>query len=46
MLNEQELTALVSILNRAPMSPAEQLWLQALIAHIAEAIKAEAAKAS
>lgn len=41
MMNEQELNALVAILNRAPMTPAEQIWLQALIQRIA----AEAQKA-
>jgi hypothetical protein len=30
-MTQEEIVALVNILNRAPMSPAEGLWLQALI---------------
>ncbi len=30
-MTQEEIVALVAILNRAPMSPAEGLWLQSLI---------------
>ena len=43
MMTEQELSALVALLNRAPMTAAEGLWLQALVARIAAQIKQEQA---
>jgi len=31
MLTPEELTALVSLLNRTPMTPGERLWVQGLV---------------
>lgn len=42
MMTEQELNALVALLNRTPLSPAEALWLQALIARLQAALQAQA----
>jgi hypothetical protein len=42
-MNEQEFQALLSILSRAPLSPAEALWLNALIARLAAEIEAKKA---
>ena len=33
-MTEQEHTALIAILNRAPMTPAEVLWLNELLARL------------
>lgn len=35
MMTQQELEALVALLNRVPMSTPEQLWVQAFVARIA-----------
>ena len=35
-MTEQEIQALVEILNRAPVTQAERLWLQALIQRVLE----------
>ena len=43
MMNENELKALIDLLRRLPMTPAEQLWVQALIGRLAAEIKAKAA---
>lgn len=41
-MTEQEIQALVELLNRAPMTQAERLWLQALIQReLAQAQKAQ-----
>ena len=45
-MTEQELQALLVILNRAPMTPPEMLWIQALVARIAAQIKQEQARAT
>jgi len=42
MINEHEYKALVDILNRAPVSQAEALWLTTLLARLAAEIKAKA----
>lgn len=41
-MSEQEFQALVQILIRAPVSQAEALWLNALLARLAAEIKAKA----
>jgi len=41
MLNEQELMALVQLLNRCPMSSAELLWVQALISKLRQGAVAQ-----
>ena len=41
MLNEQELVALVQLLNRCPMSSAELLWTQALISKLRQGAVAQ-----
>lgn len=38
-MTQQELAALVEILNRAPVSAAERLWLQMLITRFEREIK-------
>ena len=40
-MTEQEFQALLSILNRAPLSPAEALWLNDLLARIRPQPEAE-----
>ena len=40
-MTEQEFQALLSILARAPLSPAEALWLNALIARLRPQPKAD-----
>lgn len=35
-MSEQELNALIGLLNRTPLSPAEALWLQELIKRLRE----------
>jgi len=42
MMTEREYSALIAILNRAPVSEAEALWLNALLARLAAEIKAKA----
>jgi hypothetical protein len=39
MMTERELAALVALLNRTPMTPAEALWIQELIARLEAQIK-------
>jgi hypothetical protein len=39
-MSEEEIKALVEILNRAPVTVAERLWLQALIQRLLDAAKA------
>jgi len=34
MLTPEELTALVSLLNRTPMTPGERLWAQSIIVRL------------
>lgn len=41
-MNEQEFQALIMILNRAPVTPAEALWLNELLARLRPQAKAEA----
>ena len=41
MMTEHEYKALIDILNRAPVSQAEALWLNALLARLAAEIKAK-----
>ena len=41
-MTEQEFQALLSILNRAPLSPAEALWLNELLARLRPQPKADA----
>lgn len=41
-MSETELQALIDLLRRVPMTPAEQLWTQALIMRLAAEIKAKA----
>lgn len=43
-MTEQEIQALVELLNRAPMTQAERLWLQALIQREVEQARARAAE--
>lgn len=40
-MTEQEFQALLNILNRAPLSPAEALWLNDLLARIRPQPKAD-----
>ena len=41
-MNEHEYSALVGILNRAPVTQAEALWLNTLLTRLAAEIKAKA----
>jgi len=41
-VTQEEFNALLTILARAPLSPAEALWLNALLARLAAEIKAKA----
>jgi len=41
-MTDQEFQALINILSRAPVSPSEALWLNALLARLAAEIKAKA----
>lgn len=43
-MNKQELSALVQLLNRCPMSQPEALWLQALISREEAGLSFEAAQ--
>lgn len=45
-MTEQEFQALVSILARAPLTPVEALWVNALLARLEAEIKAKAANDS
>lgn len=38
-MTEYELQALIDLLRRVPMTPAEQLWVQTLIARLSTEIK-------
>ncbi len=37
-MNEEELKALVEILNRAPVSQAERFWLQGIVSRLVAAL--------
>lgn len=39
-MTQEELNALITLLSRAPLSPAEALWLQELIKRLREQLKA------
>lgn len=44
MINTQQITALIQLAQRAPMSQAESLWLDALAQQIAQQLQAQQAE--
>lgn len=44
MITQQELNALIAILARAPLTPAEALWLQTLLDRLAQVAQAQVAQ--